>query len=618
MSGICGVINFSFHPIIKEDIETMCREMNHRGAEGTDYFYDKNVGFGFLRPRTIGLQDARQPFFNERKNLVMLCSGTLFNYAGIKKEMEAKGHHFTTESDVEVIIHLYEEHGIDFLNLLNGQFAFVIYNIHDRTLFCARDHVGIMPFYYTVSNKCLVFASEIKALLKYPSVEKRIDLDALNQIMHFPGFVSPKTLIQGIISLPAGHMLCVAHGKSVSHVKYWDYEFKYNDKSVADEVYIENLDSLLDDAIQLRLRDNVSVGLYLSGGLDSSLIAYKAVKNNPMYNFNTYSIDFASKNISEKKYQDIMRNVLGSNHHDFKMEIQDIADLLEKVVYHSESVLKETYNTANYILSKMAKAAGNNVILTGEGSDELFAGYVGYQFDVFRRQSPYNSINAEERSIQDQLWGDPLFLYEKEHHKWSKECEAYFSEAVSEKLRQQNGLLPHSIIDKTRLKNADDVQRRSYMDLKLRLPDHLLCNHGDKMAYANSIEARYPFLDRRIVEFALSLPSDLKIRDMTEKYIVKQVSKGQLPSSIWQRPKFAFVAPGSTDLLRLNRDFVEDILSYDTIKRQGYLNANVIETLKNKYLKEGFSLNLPYDSDMLIVALTLGLFLKVFNIPDLT
>ncbi|MNW42081.1 Asparagine synthetase [glutamine-hydrolyzing] 3 [compost metagenome] len=615
MCGICGTFNLENDLADISIIQEMAQRLHHRGPDDTGFYVHENVGLGIKRLSIIDLVGGHQPIFNETKKITLVCNGEIFNYKELRQMLINKGHQFSCHSDVEVIIHLYEEYGFEFLNKLNGQFAFALYDQEKKRLFCARDQMGIAPFFYTINEGVFVFSSEIKAILAHPHIPRRVNLLALDQMMHFPGYLSPNTMFKGIQSLAPGHYICIEMGRPSTIRKYWDLNFQKETQRYSDDYYIEYLDELLDKSIAYRLQADVPIGLYVSGGLDSSIIAAKAAKYCPNVCFHAYSIDFDSKDMSEKIHQNAMTQSINCKHYERKITGHDIASLLEKVVYYSESPLKETYNTASYLLSSLVNSTSEKVILTGEGADELFAGYVGYQFDKYRRQNPSYGHNIHEQEIRRQLWNDPQFMYERDHYKWSETCNALYSSSVQQELAVVNAI--HSTnLDIHMMGELDDVQRRSYIDFKLRLADHLISDHGDRMAYANSIEARYPFLDINVVEFACSIPSDLKLRNFTEKYILKQLAKGQVPQQIIKRKKFAFVAPGSPDILRTNKEFVTDILSYETIKRQGFFNADIVEQLKTSYLKEGFKLNLPFESDQLIILLTFGLFLNMFEIAS--
>jgi len=269
-------------------------------------------------------------------------------------------------------------------------------------------------------------------------------------------------------------------------------------------------------------------------------------------------------------------------------------------------------------LSAAAKNAGVKVILTGEGADELFAGYVGYRFDSFRdhESKSYDLETALEDELRERLWGDKDFFYEKDHHALREVKQALYSAGVNELYREFD-CLNHALINKERLRGRHPVHQRSYLDFKLRLSDHLISDHGDRMTLANSVEGRYPFLDIDLVEFSTRIPPDLKLRNYIEKYVLKRVAEDLLPREIVKREKFGFHAPGSPYLLQHGIEWVNDMVSHDRIRRQGYFNPDVIDRLRAEYTQRGFRLNLPFEDDLLIVVLTFSIFLDTFNLPSL-
>jgi asparagine synthase (glutamine-hydrolysing) len=617
MCGICGFFENGSKP---EEliVRKMTAKLSHRGPDAVDYYIDKNVAFGFTRLSIIDLENGMQPISNEDGSIILICNGEIFNYVEIRNSLLLKGHRFKTKSDVEVILHLYEENGPNFVNLLNGQFAFVIYDSRKELLFCARDQVGIAPFFYTIVDKVFIFGSEIKAILEYPTVKKNVDLQGLDQIFTFPGLVSPRTLFKDIYSLENGHYLLVQQG-SLKNIEYWDLKYpKVNEINYLDDenYYIDTLDKLLTKAINYRLQADVPVGFYISGGLDSSIIAAKINKLscNPQHSF---SMDFEDKNISESKYQRMMANYVGSSHHELCFHFSDIATRLTKAVYHSECALKETYNTASLALSEYVNNQKIKVVLTGEGADELFGGYVGYRFDKLRQQQlKQNSpVQLYENEVRKKLWGNETFFYEKDYASFKKTKQELYSENVCQTLNDYEYF--SCLINKERIENVDIFHQRSYIDFKLRMSDHLLSDHGDRMAYANSVEARYPFLDPELIEFSRLIPPSLKLKDFTEKYILKKIAMPIVPQEIINRPKFAFVAPGSPDLIKQNIGFIHDILSREKIEKQGYFNPNTITNLKQKYHQSGFKLNLPFENDYLVTVITFGIFLEQFGMPNL-
>ena len=395
MCGICGMIDLRLRNRIDPDILwRMNKRLEHRGPDQADIKILGNVGMGFTRLSIIDLLGGMQPLYNEDHSLVLICNGEIFNYKELNNELMQKGHVFRTKSDCECILHLYEEYGEDFLNLLNGQFAFFLYDQKRKRAMCVRDQVGIAPFYYTITNGLLIFASEIKAILEHPDVERKLDLVGLDQVMTFPGLISPRTLFCNISSLPPGHCLVINDSCEVQVKQYWDVvypkigEMEY---STDENYYTEKLDELLTNAIKCRLQSDVPVGFYVSGGLDSSVIAGKIFEIDPFLK-QSFSIDFADRDISEGKYQRTMVDYIHATHNVHRLDVDEIMSSMRDVVYHAECVIKESYNTATKKLSQMAHEKGIKVVLTGEGADELFGGYIGYRFDKLNQMMPRQKV----------------------------------------------------------------------------------------------------------------------------------------------------------------------------------------------------------------------------------
>ncbi|OAB26479.1 asparagine synthetase B [Paenibacillus macquariensis subsp. defensor] len=621
MCGICGYLDMTLSNRCNNTIiSNMIGKLEHRGPDGVQVHCDGSIALGFSRLSIIDLSGGMQPLFNEDRTLVMICNGEIFNYIELRVELINRGHVFKTHTDVEVILHLYEEHGEKCLDYLNGQFAFVIYNKVNDNVFCARDHFGVVPLFYTIADNFLIFASEIKAILEHPSVVREIDLTGLDQVFTFPGLISPRTAFKNIFSLRSGNYLTVnPHTSTVKEREYWDIDFpEINQLDYENSLsyYMKELGHKLDQSVRLRLRADVDVGLYLSGGLDSSLIGAMVKEISPDVRRHSFSIDFHDEQISEYQYQQYIQQHIDSIHHNQLFSYSDIISRLEKTIYHCECPLRETYNTASEALSEAVRRENIKVILTGEGSDELFAGYVGYKFDKIRpRRQHDHSTLSEEAIIQEKLWGITGFVYEKEYHKNSVIKKELYSAGMQE-MYDQFDCLNHFVINKKKLKNRDILNQRSYIDLKLRLADHLVSDHGDRMAYANSVEARYPFLDKDLAEFSAKIPTQYKLKDGTEKYILKKLAKNRIPKQILEREKFAFTAPGSPYLLQNNREYIHDLLSYSTIKRQGYFNPDMVEKLKQTYSTPGFRLNVPFENDLLITVITLGILIDKFKLPN--
>jgi len=622
MCGICGILDLKKEKRIDSSItKKMTDRMLHRGPDGRNFYFNGNLSFGFTRLSIIDLEGGMQPIFNEDNSVILICNGEIFNYIELREELIEKGHKFKTKTDVEVLIHLYEEYRTEFLNQLNGQFAFVIFDFNNQQLFCARDHFGVLPFFYTIADGFFIFASEIKAILEHPEVKKEVDLVGLDQIFSFPGLISPRTMLKNIKSLENGHYIIVKDLNNIKDIEYWDLDYPEINETKFDKderFYVERLNELITRSVGLRLRSDVPVGFYISGGLDSSIITAITNKLTPNKRRRSFSIDFLEKEISESKYQKTIAKLVNSIHNEKLFLFTDISERLPKAIYYSECPLKETYNTASLALSELVHKQNMKVILTGEGADEFFAGYVGYRFDKLR-QMKKKVISAEtiyEDKIRQKLWGDKDFFYEKNQYSFRKVKSELYSDLINENFKEID-CLNHYVVNKEKLMNRDIVHKRSYLDFKLRLVDHLISDHGDRMALANSVEARYPFLDKELVEFVATIPPNLKLKDFEEKYILKKMAKDLLPEEIVKREKFGFVAPGSPYLLKRNIEYINDLISYDRIKCQGYFNPDTIEKLKKKYSSEGFTINVPFDSDLMIIVITFGIFIEEFQMTSM-
>jgi len=621
MCGLVGYIDLRNERTAEKDVLLrMTNTIIHRGPDDSGFFAEGAAGLGFRRLSIIDLEGGHQPIYNEDESVVLVCNGEIYNYRELRRALIQKGHAFKTNCDVEVLVHLYEDMGVEFLNKLNGQFAFALYDRKERKLFLARDHFGINPMYYTLVEDVFIFASEIKAILEHPLARREVDLIGLDQILSFPGLVSPRTMFKGVESLKSGHFIMVANS-NITVSEYWDLDYPKQGEVSYDKpesYYTDNLKDLFAQSVMCRLQADVPVGFYLSGGLDSSLIAAMINTVSPDSRRHSFSIAFTDRAMSETRYQRIMAKSVGSEHHEIIFDWAEISDLLPSMVYHCECPVKETYNTCSMALSEATRKNGITVILTGEGADELFAGYVGYRFDQFRtrRTSGHDVEDILEEELREKVWGDKNLFYEDDLYRLREIKTALYSPLTNESSEDVD-CLNFGLVNKRQLEGRHYIHQRSYLDFKLRLSDHLITDHGDRMALANSVEARYPFLDVDLVEFATRIPPHLKLNKLTEKYILKTIAAELVPQEIINREKFGFHAPGSPALLKRNIEWVNDVLSYERIRSQGYFNPDVIETLKQQYTRKGFNLNLPFESDLVMIVLTFGVFLEQFSLPVL-
>ncbi len=617
MCGIAGFfskeINFKskrdmFGAITKRMIDTL----NHRGPDEESIFIDENICFGFKRLSIIDIKSGNQPHFNEDKSVVSICNGEIFNFVELKEELLSKGHRFKSSNDTEVLVHLYEESGYDLLEKLDGQFALMIYDKKKETIFAARDHFGVCPFFYTVKNNTLYFASEIKALIEHPDITPEVNITALDMIFTFPGIISPYTMFKNIFSLKPGNAL-VYNGVDLKIFEYWDLDFpvKENiDTSKKEEDIILNIEELLRNSVRKRLIADVPVGLYVSGGLDSSLITgiVHSLSNDKRA---TFSIKFKDENIDESNFQNIISSRFKTNHNFIEFDWEDIMKRIKKTVYHAETPLKESYDTCSIALSEAVCKKKIKVVQTGEGADELFGGYVGYLIDKVRDNEMDFPAVLLDMEIRERVWGDADFFYERNFYEFREIKQAIYSDSLLEDFENFE-CTNLTLIDKGKITGRDKFHQRSYIDFKFRIADHLLSDHGDRVVMANSVEARYPFLDKKLVERITEIPPDLMSCGGNEKYLLKKVAAKYVPEEIINREKFAFVAPSSHYLLQNNREFFYDILSEDKIKREGFFDFKTIKRLLEMYEDEN-GLNQTFENDLLMIIFTFELFLEEFT-----
>lgn len=597
----------------------MQQVLRHRGPDDDGSFVAGGIALGFTRLSIVDLATGNQPHYNEDEQVVSICNGEIYNHKELRQDLERRGHTFRSRCDVEVLVHLYEEYGPEFVGRLNGQFAFALYDRRRHRLLLGRDHMGIAPLFYTEVEGEILFASEIKALLIHPRVERKVDLVGLDQILTFPGLISPTTLFHNIRALPPGHILELG-GPSPQPHPYWDLiypETVQGPERREAEFYIDRLEELLIRAVRRRLEADVPVGFYLSGGLDSSLIGALAHKLAPERSFHSFSITFPQNEIDESNAQRLMARQLGSRHHEIAFPPEAILQHLRRVVIAAEAPLKESYDTCSLALSAQVRESGHKVVLTGEGADELFAGYVGYRLDALGGREPREETLEEllEAELRGEMWGDTAFFYERDYQQLRDVKVGLYSADVGRSLPQFDCSSGH-VVDHRRMKGRHPLHQRSYVDCKLRLADHLLADHGDRVSYANSVEARYPFLDNEVVEFARTLPPDLLVRGGREKWILREVAKRHLPPAVADREKFSFVAPGSPYLLAQHVEWIEDLLSPTRIKRQNYFDPDTISHLRKRYSRENTKIDTTFDTDILMLVITFGIFLEEFTMPD--
>ena len=606
MCGIAGIFNLHRDREIPLDtLKRMAAILRHRGPDGTGFYRDERAGLAHARLSIIDLESGWQPIHNEDRTVWITFNGEIFNYIELRKVLENKGHKFCTKSDTEVIVHLYEAYGTECLKHLNGQFAFVIWDKNRETLFIARDRLGIRPLFYTTVNGSMIFASEIKALFMDSRVKREMDIYGLDQIFTFWMTIPPRTAFMDIFELPAGHYMIAKKG-NYQVEQYWDPDFTPDDGIRKEEEYAEELRELLIDATRLRLRADVPVGAYLSGGIDSSVITtlIKKFTGNPL---RTFSVTFHDEAYDESKYQRQMIEYLNTEHSDIKCTYSDIGRIFPDVIWHTEKPVLRTAPAPLYLLSGLVRESGYKVVLTGEGSDEILAGYDIFKEAkirkfmerfpesrlrplILRRLYPYLA-NSPTRSLQ---YAGTFFRVDANDYpeayyshipRWNttSKIKFFFSDHIKERLDNYKNLDELSALLSGDLSRYDYLSQSQYLEIRTLLSGYLLSSQGDRVAMANSVEGRFPFLDHRVVEFCCKLPPGIRMRALTEKYILKESMGGLLPDSIIKRTKQPYMAPDSKSFFKGNPPgYLEEILSEKNLKKTAYFNPEAVSVLVKK------------------------------------
>lgn len=593
----------------RQTLERMISAIGHRGPDGFGFFNQPTAGLAHARLSIVDLDGGWQPIANEDRTLWIVFNGEIFNYPELRDGLLARGHTFRTNSDTEVILHLYEEKGTDCLKDLNGQFAIAIYDTKKQSLFLARDRMGIRPLFYTVHNGTLYFASEIKAIFNADSaIERKMSPTVLTNIFTFWSPSGEETIFSGVRQLLPGH--CMEVKESVVHQPsaYWALSFQQDELGFrSEDDYAEELRELLIDSINLRLRADVEVGSYLSGGLDSSVITslVKHFSNNAL---KTFSVAFTDSVYDESKEQQEMIDYLQTDHHKLTCSYADIANVFPDVIWHTEIPVLRTAPAPLYQLSKLVRSHNYKVVLTGEGADEIFGGYdifkegkirsfINAQADseirplLLKRLYPYLALSPTKSSAYAQKFFatdaniDDLFYGHRPRWNTARGTHIFLTEHVKEQRRDPFDSLGYMQDD---LKGLNAFERSQYLECKLLLANYLLSSQGDRMCMANSVEGRYPFLDHRLVEFAGRIPVQYKMKCLNEKHILKKAMQNLLPASIVKRKKQPYMAPDIQSFFgESSPEYLEYYLSEDLLLEAGLFKPAAVRQLMKKCRKKG-------------------------------
>lgn len=615
MCGICGKLNFDRNARIDPAlIPAMLDSIRHRGPDDEGTYSDRYVALGHRRLSIIDLKTGRQPLSNEDGTVWIVFNGEIYNFQELREFLLSKGHIFKTKTDTETIVHLYEELGPACVEKLRGMFAFAIWDENQNTLFLARDRVGIKPLYYSLSSESLVFASEIKAILADPSVSPEVDPLMVDRFLTFLYLPGEETLLKGVKKLAPGHCMLVKNGRAEIR-QYWDLSFSKAAGSRRGDEAKEELLSLLAETVQLHMIADVPVGVLLSGGVDSTAVLHFAVEQTDKA-VNSYTVGFSDPGIAdERPYARMAADQFGTRHHEMTITAADFAGFMPRYVWHMEEPVCEPPAIAMYYVSRFARR-DVTVLLSGEGGDEAFAGYSNYRNLLWlergkRAFTPFRGVFARGLSLADSAFHLPRF------RKYAPLMTAsfpdyYFSRTSNPFVYAGDGLGRLYSVDFGRSIDREcsvepvrrlqaHVQEEStldamlYIDTKTWLPDDLLIK-ADKMTMANSLELRVPLLDHKVLEFAAALPSNLKVRGFTTKYLAKKALQDRIPRPIIERRKVGFPVPYEGWLRNELRDWVREILFDRTTCDRGYFSASAVDQLlvrdqaEMRYSKEIFAL----------------------------
>jgi asparagine synthase (glutamine-hydrolysing) len=586
MCGIAGFVSLDPHPYPDSILDRMSRAIAHRGPDDSRVYRDPHAALGHRRLSIIDLAGGHQPMTSESGDLWIIYNGEVFNHAALRPELERRGHVYRTHCDTETILHAYEEYGEDSPTQFRGMFSYAIWDRRARKLFCARDRLGIKPFYYFWNGREFVFASEIKALLEHPIVSAQLEPSLVAEHLAFGYSSSELTLFRGIRKLMPGHTLTLDASGSLKIRKYWDVPPPPSSLERRDEEdWIQECRRRLEETVRMRLMSDVPLGMFLSGGVDSSLIAamMKRLVSGPV---KTFAVGYSETDFSELEFARQVAAAIGTDHNEIQVGLDDFFNALPKLIWHEDEPLTWPSSVSLYFVSKLA-AEQVKVVLTGEGSDELFAGYGRYRFYLLNQRmlGAWKLLPGPlRRALREQVAGSvtlPRTLRRKLSHTFiglGEELESlyldnfYSAFPASERaaLGHPEGAYNHYVDYFAAASNRSQLDQLLYADQKTYLVELLM--KQDQMSMATSIESRVPFLDHPFVEFSTRVPAHLKLNGSTGKYLIKRVAEQLLPRDIVYRKKMGFPTP-----LRvwLQDQRVEPVLQSIT-DRDGFL-ASVVD-----------------------------------------
>jgi asparagine synthase (glutamine-hydrolysing) len=611
MCGIAGIVDFNSPPPSEQLLRRMLGLLRHRGPDAFGIYLGEQAGLAHARLSIIDLSGGDQPIHNEDRTIWIVYNGEVFNYPELRSFLEARGHRFYTNTDTEVLVHLYEEKGPEMLSDLNGQFAFALWDKRVGRLLLARDRLGIRPLFYHYQGGRLAFGSEIKSLFADSRIPRSINPQTVSDVFTCWTPLANLTAFQDIYQVPPGHYALFSQTGMFIH-PYWQLSFsrpETGERPLSE--WVEELKGLLSDATRIRLRADVAVGAYLSGGLDSTYITsmVKQFFNNEL---RTFSVSFRDERFDEAPYQEKAVQALRTEHRRIRCTEHDIGESFPSVIWHTEVPMLRTAPAPLYQLSHLVRANNFKVVLTGEGSDEIFAGYDIFKEDRVRRfwaRQPdstmrpalfgklypdiFASGNKRSRMFLESFFRKGLTNIDSPVYshfiRWenTSQLKGFFSEGMREAVHKEGPFEERFIATlPPEFMTWDPLSRAQYTEITLFLSNYLLSSQGDRMAMAHAVEGRFPFLDHRVVEFACRIPPRYRMLGLKEKFILRKAAADLMPPELAQRPKQPYRAPISRSFLgNPPHPYVEDLLSERAIREAGYFDSQRVKALTEKCRK---------------------------------
>jgi len=602
MCGICGIYTPHTSGVDAALLRKMTESLVHRGPDDSGNFIDTSIGLGMRRLSIIDLESGHQPISNEDGSMWIVFNGEIYNFRNLRALLERDGHRFSTNSDTEVILHLYEEYGEECVSRLNGMFAFAIWDSTRNRLFLARDRIGIKPLHYAEVGGGFIFGSEIKAILQDPRIIRKVNSYALRQYIGFEYVPGSDTMFQGIFKLLPGHILIFdTHGLSIR--KYWDLYYPSEVPHQHFDILAHNLYDKLKKSIEMRMISDVPLGAFLSGGIDSSSVVgiMSEISGQPVQ---TFSIGFDDVSYNELDYARKVANLFNTEHHEAVIT-PDVVGLVHTIVKHLDEPLADVSVFPTYLVSQLASSKVK-VVLSGDGGDEIFAGYDWYKAskaDAYYHHLPYilrRSINRvfntippsdKKKGLVNELkrFAEGAKNSKDLHHvRWqffndADEWEKPASKGHSPLHREERFVNPVNFYYQHSTA-PDRLSKEQYVDLKMYLPDDILVK-ADRMSMAHSLEVRVPFLDYTFVEFAATIPSDLKLHGIVSKYILKRSMGRLLPKEIISRKKQGFSIPMKTWLKDELQDLMLELLSPVRVREDGFFNEEYTKKIIQQHIE---------------------------------